>query len=113
MSMAYVYACLILHEAKKEITDEAICKILEAAGITPDKALAKAWADVIKTLNIEELKKRAVAVPMAAAVPTATVTPATPETKPEEKKEEKKEEKREEKKEETGEVLEGLSALFG
>ena len=112
MSMAYVYACLILHEAKKEITDEAICKILEAAGITPDKALAKAWADVIKTLNIEELKKRAVAVPMAAA-PAVTVTPAAPEAKPEEKKEEKKEEKREEKKEEAGEALEGLSALFG
>lgn len=117
MSLAYVYAALLLHEAKKEITGEAICEVLKAAGIEPDPALAKAWASVLKTLNIEELKTRAVAIPMAAAAPAPTTTAAAPETKPaEEKKEEKKEEAEKKAEEEKGgeeESLEGLSALFG
>lgn len=104
--MEYVYASLLLHHAKKPITEDALRKILEAAGITADEVRVKAVVAALSGVNIDEAIKSASfvapAVPAAvpASVPESTQAPAA--------KEEKKEEKKEEE-----EAIEGLAALFG
>ena len=101
--MEYVYAALLLHSAGKEITDENVKKVLEAAGIEPDEARIRALVEALKDVNIDEAVQGA-AVPVAAA-PAATSTGQTAPA--EEKKEEEKEEKKEE------EATAGLASLFG
>ena len=100
--MEYVYACMLLHSAKKEINEANIKAVLKAAGVTADDGRIKSLLAALVGVNIEEAIKSA-AMPVAAA-PAA----AAPSAKKEEKKEE---EKKEEKKDE--EALEGLGALFG
>jgi len=95
--MENVYAALLLHSAKKEITEENIKRVLEAAGVAVDENRVKALVAALKNVNIDE------ALQQAAAMPTAA--------QPAEKKEEKKEEEEAKKKEE--EAVAGLSALFG
>ena len=99
--MEYVYAALLLHKAGKDVTDESLKKVLEAAGVQPDDARVKALVAALEGVNIDEAMEKAVASPAVAA-------PSAPAS--EEKKEEKKEED-EEKKEE--EAVAGLGALFG
>ncbi len=103
--MEYVYSAMVLHAAKKPVTEEGITAILKAAGVKPDAARVKALAAALEGVNIDEAIAKAVAAPVAAPAPAAG---------PAEKKEEKKEEK---KKEEKGvseeEAAAGLSALFG
>jgi len=101
MGLEYIYAALLLHETKKEITEDTISKIVGAAGIEVDKAMAKSTAENLKDVNIEEVLSSAVTTPI---VTTPTQTPT------EEKKEEKKEEDKEKKEEE---AAAGLSSLFG
>ncbi|MEM5852861.1 MAG: 50S ribosomal protein P1 [Candidatus Aenigmatarchaeota archaeon] len=91
--MEYIYSALLLHHAKKPITEENVKKILEAAGITVDEAKVKALVTSLEGINIDEVIQQAAIMP-------ATAT-----------KEEKKEEKKEEEKMEEAAV--GLSALFG
>lgn len=91
--MEYVYSALLLHHAKKPITEENIKKILEVVGIAVDEAKIKALLASLEGVNIDEVIQQA-----TIAVPTTT----------EEKK--KEEEKKEEKMEE---AAVGLSALFG
>jgi large subunit ribosomal protein L12 len=97
--MNEVYAALILHEAKKEINEENIKKILEAAGAQVEEAKIKALIAALQGVNIDEALKQAVVLQ---AQPVAT----------QEKKEEKKEEEEESKKR-AEEAVAGLSALFG
>jgi len=97
--MNEVYAALILHEAKKEINEENIKKILEAAGAQIEEAKIKALVAALQGINIDEALKQAVVIPTQAVAAT------------EEKKEEKKEEEEEKKRAE--EAVAGLSALFG
>jgi len=108
----YIYAALLLHAAKKEINEETLRRVLEAAGIAVDEVRLKSLVAAIKEINIDEVLKAAVAVPAApVAVAAAPSVPAAPA---EERKEEKKEEEKEEKKELSEEALaEGLAALFG
>jgi len=98
-----------LHGAKKEINEENLKKVLEAAGIEVDEVRVKALVAALKEIDIDEAIKSA-AIPAAApAAPAAA--PAQPA---EEKKEEEKEEEEEEKKELSEEELaSGLEALFG
>jgi len=99
--MEYMYAAMLLHSAKKPITEEAVTAILTAAGVTADGVRVKALVAALAEVNIDEALKAPV---FAAAAPAAA--PA------EEKKEEKAaaKPKVEEKKEED---LQGLGALFG
>ena len=101
--MEYVYAALLLHSAGKEITDENVKKVLEAAGIEPDEARIRALVEALKDVNIDEAIQGA-AVPVAAAPAATTAEQSAPA---EEKKEEAKEEKKEE------EATAGLASLFG
>ena len=96
--MNEVYAALILHEAKKEINEENIKKILEAAGAQIEEAKIKALVAALQGINIDEALKQAVVIPTQVAATT------------EEKKEEEREE---EEKKRAEEAVAGLSALFG
>ncbi|HIH88889.1 TPA: 50S ribosomal protein P1 [Candidatus Bathyarchaeota archaeon] len=99
--MEYMYAAMLLHSAKKPITEEAVTAILAAAGVAADGVRVKALVAALAEVNIDEALKAPV---FAAAAPAAA---------PAEAKEEKKaaaKPKVEEKKEED---LQGLGALFG
>ncbi|MHA1208214.1 MAG: 50S ribosomal protein P1 [Candidatus Freyarchaeota archaeon] len=102
--MEYVYAAMLLHKAGKEITEENVAKVLEAAGVETDMARAKALVAALEEVDIEEAIKT--------AAPTAVAVTAPAEAAPEEAKPAKEEEKKEEKEEEEEEVA-GLGALFG
>lgn len=101
--MKYVYAALLLHSAKKPITEENMKKILSAAEIEIDEARVKSLVASLAEINIDEAIKSSTSL---IAQPAAAPQPAAEKA---EKKEEKP--KKEEKKEE--EALAGLGALFG
>ncbi|MCK4883506.1 MAG: 50S ribosomal protein P1 [Candidatus Diapherotrites archaeon] len=98
--MEYVYSAMLLHAAEKEITEEAITKIMTAAGVKVEDARVKAMVAALDGVDIAEAIKTAAAPAAPAAAPAAADAPA-------EKKEEPKEEKKEE------EASAGLGALFG
>jgi len=100
--MEYVYAALLLHKLKQNITEDNITNVIKSTGATPNEVKVKALVAALSEVNIEEALKSAPVAATSAASPAAT--PPSTETKVEE---EKKEEKKEE------EALEGLSALFG
>ncbi|HDN51235.1 MAG: 50S ribosomal protein P1 [Thermoplasmata archaeon] len=105
--MEYVYGAMLLHAAGKEINEENLKSVLEAAGVETDEARLKALTASLEGVDIEEILSKAATVPVAAAAPAA-------EAKAEEKAEAKEEEKEEEKEEVSEEeVAEGLGALFG
>src|SRR5215218_632707 len=106
--MEYVYAALLLHKLKQNITEDSVKNVVKAAGVTPDDVRVKALVAALSEVQIDEaLKAAPVAVAAAAAAPTAGGAGAAAsgggggEAPP--KEEEKKEE----------EALEGLSSLFG
>ena len=108
--MEYVYAALLLHKLKQNITEDSVRNVVKAAGVTPDDVRVKALVAALSEVQIDEALK---AAPVAAAAAAATAPPAAGgagtaasggaggEASP--KEEEKKEE----------EALEGLSSLFG
>ncbi|NAZ26833.1 MAG: 50S ribosomal protein P1 [Thermogladius sp.] len=107
--MEYIYASLLLYKAGKEISEENVKKVLEAAGVAVDDVRVKSLVAALKTIDVGKVLEQALAAPVATAPvaqPAAAQQPA---------KEEKKEEK-EEKKEETvseEQLAEGLGSLFG
>jgi large subunit ribosomal protein L12 len=106
--MEYVYAALLLHRLKQNITEDSVKNVVKAAGVTPDDVRVKALVAALGEVNIEEaLKAAPVAAAAAAAAPAAGGGAAAAGGEAPAKEEEKKEEKKEE------EALEGLSSLFG
>ncbi|NMB85283.1 MAG: 50S ribosomal protein L12 [Methanosaeta sp. PtaB.Bin018] len=103
--MEYVYAALLLHSAGKDVKEDGIKKVVEAAGVAADDVRIKALVAALEGVDIAKVLSQAAAMPVAAAAPAAAAAAAAPAAK-EEKKEEKKEEA-----EESG--VEGLGALFG
>jgi|ERR671925_1119699 large subunit ribosomal protein L12 len=104
--MEYVYAALLLHRLKQNITEDSVKNIVKAAGVTPDDVRVKALVAALSEVNIEEALKAA-PIAVAAAAPTAGSAASAAGAAAPAKEEEKKEEKKEE------EALEGLSSLFG
>ena len=102
--MEYVYAALMLHKLKKEITEENVTSIVKASGAELNEAKVKSLVASLADVDIEEAIK---AAPVAAAAAPA----AAPAAAGEGKKEEKKDEAADGKKEEA--AMEGLSSLFG
>ena len=98
--MEYIYAALLLHAAKKEVSEANVAGVLKGAGVAANDARVKALIASLEGKNIDEIIKGAIAAPVAAA-------PAAEKKKEEKKKEEKHEEKTEE------EAAAGLGALFG
>lgn len=108
--MEYVYAALLLHRLKQNITEDSVKNVVKAAGVTPDDVRVKALVAALGEVNIEEALKAAPVAAAAAAAPAAGAAGAGAAAAGGEapaKEEEKKEEKKEE------EALEGLSSLFG
>ena len=103
--MEYVYAALMLHKLKKEITEENVTSIVKASGAEVNEAKVKSLVASLADVNIEDAIK---AAPVAAAAPAA---PAAAAEGGEGKKAEKKDEAADGKKEEA--AMEGLSSLFG
>ncbi len=103
--MEYVYAALLLHKLKQEITEDNINNVIKSTGVTPNEVMVKALVAALSEVNIDEALK---AAPVAlSGSPAAGPSPAAPSPTESKVEEEKKEEKKEE------EALEGLSALFG
>ena len=98
--MEYVYAALMLHKLKKDITEENVTSIVKASGAEVNEAKVKSLVASLADVNIEDAIK---AAPVAAAAPAAEGG--------EGKKEEKKDKAADGKKEEA--AMEGLSSLFG
>lgn len=92
--MEYIYAALLLHKLGKEINEENLRKVVEAAGIKPEESKIKSLVASLKEVDIEKILSEA---------PEQPIQPSTPQAKEEKKKEEKTEEA----------AVEGLAALFG
>jgi|SRR5215218_1903006 large subunit ribosomal protein L12 len=108
--MEYVYAALLLHKLKQNITEDSVKNVVKAAGVTPDDVRVKALVAALSEVEIDEALKAAPVAVAASAAPTAAAsTPAAGGTgtagggEAPPKEEEKKQE----------EALEGLSSLFG
>ena len=103
--MEYVYAALLLHKLKQNITEDSVRNVVKAAGVTPDDVRVKALVAALSEVQIDEALKAAPVAVAPAAAPAAAGTGGAAasggEAPP--KEEEKKEE----------EALEGLSSLFG
>jgi large subunit ribosomal protein L12 len=103
--MEYVYAALLLHRLKQDVTEDNVKNVIKATGASPDEVKVKALVAALSDVNIDEaLKAAPVAVSAPAPTPSAPApAPASAAESPAAKEEEKKEE----------EALEGLSSLFG
>ena len=101
--MEYVYAALLLHSSGKDVSEEGIRKILEAASISPDEVRIKALVSALEGVDVDKVLSQAPTVQVAAAPEAPAPVKAAPEAK--------KEEKSEKEAEESG--IEGLGALFG
>ena len=107
--MEYVYAALLLHKLKQNITEDSVKNVVQAAGVTPDDVRVKALVAALSEVQIDEALKAAPVAVAAAAAPAAAGPAAAGGTgaagggEAPTKEEEKKEE----------EALEGLSSLFG
>jgi len=104
--MEYVYGAMLLHSAGKEVNEENLSKILEAAGISVEDARVKALTASLDGVDIEDVIASAAAAP-AAAAPAAAPAEEGGAEEAEAAEEEEEEEVSEE------EVEEGLGALFG
>jgi large subunit ribosomal protein L12 len=103
--MEYVYAALLLHRLKQDVTEDSVKNVIKATGASPDEVKVKALVAALSDVNIDEALKSA---PVAVSAPASTSpapapAPASAAESPAAKEEEKKEE----------EALEGLSSLFG
>ena len=105
--MEYIYAALLLHNAGKDVTDENVAAVLEAAGVAVEDVRVKALVAALEDVNIEEAISQAAVAPVAAP---AAAAPAAGAAAPAEEEAEEEEEKKEEE-EESG--MAGLGALFG
>jgi large subunit ribosomal protein L12 len=101
--MEYVYAAMILHSADKEINEENVKKIVEAAGIDADDARIKALIAALEDVDIDEAIETAAVAAAPAAAPVAVADAPVEEEEEEEEEEEASEE----------EAAAGLGALFG
>jgi len=99
--MEYVYAALMLHKLKKEITEENVTSIVKASGAELNEAKVKSLVASLADVNIEDAIK---AAPVAVAAAPAAAEGA-------EEKKEAKSEPPSGKQEEA--AMEGLSSLFG
>jgi len=103
--MEYVYAALMLHKLKKDITEENLTAVVKASGGEVNEAQVKSLVASLADVNIEEAIK-------AAPVAVAAAPAASPAEGGEGKKEDKKKDEAASAKSEE-QAMEGLSSLFG
>ncbi len=98
--MEQIYAAMLLHKAGKAITEDALKKVMSAAGAQPEETKIKATVAALSGVDIDKVIKEA---SLVTAAPAAGATAQA----------EKKEEKEEEKKVSAEDAAAGLGALFG
>ncbi len=103
--MELIYVALLLHKSGKDITEDSVKKVLEAAGSSVDDVKIKALIAALDGVNIEEAIKEAAVTP--AAAPAAEGGEAKADNAVEEEKKAEEEEKKKE------EAAAGLGSLFG
>ena len=101
--MEYVYAAMLLHAAKKDITESAVSSILKAAGVEADSARVKALVASLKNVNIDEAIKQAAVQAVAPQAPASHAVAGTA----------KKEEQQDDDGKAAEAAAEGLGSLFG
>ena len=109
--MEYIYAALILHNAEKDITEQGISSILDAAGVDVDEARVKALVAALDGVDIESAIAQAAVTPVAA--PAAAAATGAAEAAPAAEVAAEAEEAEEEEKKEEEAGIAGLGALFG
>ena len=57
--MELIYAALLIHKAGNEVNEEAVKKVLEAAGVKVDETKVKALVAALDGVNIDEAIKEA------------------------------------------------------
>ena len=102
--MEYVYSAMLLHSAKKQISEDSVKKVIAAAGISPDEGKIKALVASLKEINIDDAIQKAATATVAVVPPQAGATTGHAKAKEEAPKEEKKTEE---------EAAAGLGSLFG
>ena len=100
--MEYVYAALLLHSAKQEISESSVKKVLSASGYSADEMKIKALLASLKEVNIDDAIAKAAIAPVA-----ASGTGSDAGGKKEEKAAPEEAKKTEE------EAAQGLAGLFG
>jgi large subunit ribosomal protein L12 len=103
--MEYVYAAMLIHKAGHKVTEDAVKKVLTAAGAHADDARVKALVAALEGVNIDEAVKHAAMAAPVAAAPAAHAGGHSDGGK--------KHEKKEEEKPSAEEAAAGLGALFG
>ena len=101
--MEYVYAALLLHKLKKDVSEENLTSVVKASGADVNEAQVKALVAALADVNIDEAVKAA-PVAAAAAAPAAAGGDAPAAEAKKEKKDDGKSEEQ---------AMEGLSSLFG
>lgn len=102
--MELIYAALTLHEAGKEVNEDNLQDIVDAAGLDIEDTEIKALVAALEDVNIEEAMEAAVATGAAPAAPAAA--------EESEESEEEEEEEEEEDDESEEEAAAGLGELF-
>jgi large subunit ribosomal protein L12 len=91
--MESIYAALLLHKAGKKVTEDAVDKVLKAAGAKVDSSDITKLIAGLKEADIDEIISSAAVAPvMAASVSTAPVVAEVKELKKEKEEEEEEEE---------------------
>ncbi len=99
--MEYVYAAMLLHKAGQKVNEESLNKVLQAAGISPNPARAKALISALEGVDIDAAIKEAATVQVAQVAAPAQQAQKKEEKKPEEEKKSQEQ------------AAAGLGALFG
>ncbi|MDF9745308.1 50S ribosomal protein P1 [Natrinema salsiterrestre] len=111
--MEYVYAALILHEADREISEDNVRDVLEAANVEVDESRVRALVAALEDVDIEDAIADT-AFGGAAPAPAAGAAGAPAEEAEEEPEEEAEDEPEPEEDEDEDDTAgEGLGELFG
>lgn len=102
--MEYLYAALVLYKAGKDITEDALTAVLEAAGVSVDGNRVKSLVAALSGVNIEDALSNAAMMAAAPSTGAPATAGNTEEAAPEEEEEEE---------EEVDEADMGLGSLFG
>ena len=68
--MEYVYAALLLHRLKQDVTEDNVKNVIKATGTSPDEVKVKALVAALSDVNIDEALKTA---PVAISAPPSAV----------------------------------------
>ena len=104
--MEYIYAVLLLNKAGKEVSEDVIKKVLEAAGVKVDVSRVKALVAALEGVDINEAMEKAISAPVAAPASSGVASAQAPAQAA-------KEEAPKEEEASDEDAAAGLSALFG